>query len=279
MVQFYPDIWQGMAEWVVNNKADRNIVAVLGVGDIVNYPNATMFSRAVAGWDLIKNAGMIYLPTIGNHDYDGINPALRGVHAYNTYFGAQYFAGKSWYGSNYNTSNENYYIEFSANGNDYLVFSLEIFPRDEVLVWAQEIVNMNHDKKIIVVTHSYLNNDGTRTLSGDPDGTGAYFMDPASNDSQKVWDEFIKVNPEIFLVICGHVGHYPQCNYSTDTNDDGGTVHQLVADYQSVENGGNGYMAILQFQPLLNRIEASVYSDYLKAYAADAAFTMEEEFP
>jgi hypothetical protein len=278
MVESYPEIWEGMAQWVADNKTDRNVIAVIGVGDITSVPSTSQYAEGVKGWDLVKNAGVIYVPAIGNHDYDGGIPKNREATLYNQHFGPPYFSGKSWYGANYNGSNENYYAIFSAHGNDYLAFSLEQFPRDEVLVWAQGIVDANHGKKMILVTHSYLNCDGTRVLFGDSIMTTLLGRDATANDAQMVWDKFIRVNPEIFLVISGHMTGIPKCSYSTDANDAGKAVHQFYVNYQDAANGGNGYMAILRFQPPLGKITATVYSDYLKAYAPGIGFTMDEEF-
>lgn len=89
-------IWQTQNSWVVDNISARNIVAVLGVGDIVSSPSTSAYTNAtVLGYDLIDNSGLPYLPLVGNHDYDNVHG--RTTTLYDNFFGPPRFVGKSWY--------------------------------------------------------------------------------------------------------------------------------------------------------------------------------------
>ena len=51
---------------------------------------------------------------------------------------------------------------------------------------------------------------------------------------------------------------------------EGNIIHQLLADYQDEANGGNGWLRILRFSPLDDKIYVSTYSPYLDSYKTDA---------
>ncbi len=45
----------------------------------------------------------------------------------------------------------------------------------------------------------------------------------------------------------------------TDTFN-GVTVHSILSNYQAYENGGNGWLRIMQFSPSRNRVSVRTYS-------------------
>jgi predicted esterase len=50
----------------------------------------------------------------------------------------------------------------------------------------------------------------------------------------------------------------------------GHTVYQLLADYQSRTNGGNGLLRILEFRPAEDKIYVKTFSPYLNSYESDS---------
>ena len=131
MVRDYPATWEAMAQWVVDHKISNNIQAVIGLGDVTQSHTNSEYTEALLGWNNIKNAGVPYIPIIGNHDYN--NLVIRDASKWNNIFGTAYFSGKSWYGENYNNSTENYYIKLDIGTHKYLIMALELFPRTVVL--------------------------------------------------------------------------------------------------------------------------------------------------
>lgn len=55
----------------------------------------------------------------------------------------------------------------------------------------------------------------------------------------------------------------------TSIGDHGNAVHQVLANYQMKENGGNGWLRIMKFFPKKNKILVTTYSPTLKEYAGD----------
>ncbi|MEM2779860.1 MAG: PKD domain-containing protein [Candidatus Bathyarchaeia archaeon] len=243
--QSYPEIFNNQTEWIVKNKETMNIVFVTHEGDIVENWNV------LAEWQNANNS-MSKLDNIvpwgilpGNHDGAGMD-----LTNYNTYFGYERFSGESWYGGAYQDNNANSYQLFSAAGDDYLIFHFQYAPSDSVLAWANTTIDNYPDRRVIVVTHDYLGTDGSRSTNG-----------------EAIWQKFVKPHADqVFLVICGHAAAETM---RTDTVD-GHVVYQLLANYQSRSNGGNGWLRVLTFSPLEDKIYVKTYSPYLNSYEKDS---------
>lgn len=276
-------MFTAQTEWVAKNKDKENIKAVIGLGDIVNNyvrPIHEEWKDADLAYRILDLAGVPYAPTLGNHDYDdamGGGIAQRVVKSYNNYFGPSRLAGYPWFGGNYpEGSNENFYITFTSGTRSYLVIALEMYPRNAALEWAQGVVDAHPDKEVIIATHIYLNVKGKRIVIGSGGG-----LPPDSNDGEEMWAKLVKVNKNVFMVLCGHVapteGTYTMGRRS-DVGDHGNLIHQVLSDYQgTINNGGNGYMRIMKFRPSKKIIEVKTYSPYLNAYQTDDTnqFTLE----
>jgi hypothetical protein len=64
-------------------------------------------------------------------------------------------------------------------------------------------------------------------------------------------------------------GHYPGEGRRTDLNDCGMPVHQVLMDYQSRANGGDGWLRYFTFKPSENKIYAYTYSPTRSAFEID----------
>jgi len=255
-------IWQAQNSWVVNNLSTLNIVAVLGVGDIVNSPSVAGYSNATTiGYDLIDNSGLPYLPLVGNHDYDNLH--LRTTSIYDAFFGPTRFTSKSWYlGGHPAGSNANLAIKFDADSRKYLILGLEFFPQESTVIWAQGVIDANPDREVIVVTHAYLTKEGTLYQDSDTYGPALYGL-TQDYSGQELWDNFIKLNPSIFLVIGGHDICSPNNAHLISSGTTGNIVSQIQCNYQCHPNGGDGYILLLNIKPAQKVIEVTPYSTNL----------------
>ena len=252
-------VWQKQNQWVVNNKTTLNIVAVLGVGDIVNEPSDTAYTTATEnGYNLIDKAGIPYLSIVGNHDYPNFDLSQRDSSKYDQYFGPFRYAGKQWYLGGYPAqSNANMAIAFDVGSRKYLVIGLEVFPRFPVVSWAESVINANPDREVILVTHAYLKTDGTRYVAND---AGA---DPNTTyTGQGLWDGFIKSNSRIFMVLGGHDICSPTDAYLINTGTNNNPVRQIFTNHQCYPD--NGSVLLLKFKPSSGIIEAIPYSTNLE---------------
>lgn len=260
-------------DWIKHSSEDLDIAMVAHVGDIVQ----TDYDRE---WEIADRAfGQIddsvpYILSTGNHDmgFEWIGSGGKSRTAatretkINRYFPPSRFQDKEWYGGCYDNSSENYYCTFRRAGMKFLVVSLEFVPRDEVLTWASEVVSTHPDHRCIVITHWYLKADGKR-FTNNPYGV-------RGNNAEQMWDKFVSRHKNIFMVLCGHVLGESRIE---SIGLEGNTVYQILADYQGMDNGGNGYLRIFKFIPGKDIIEVKTYSPVLDKFitTGESQFTIQ----
>lgn len=265
--------------------------------------------KAREAYQLISDAGLPFGVAPGNHDYDamwsveGYQPDystipererpfvaaigtlhVGGLDNFRSVFGddTAFFNDKPWYVASYNGGTSSAQV-FTAGGYEFLHIALEMQPGDEVLRWADSVIETHKGKPTIISTHDYLNTQGQRVANplvdlaaADPDG---------NNGPQQMWDKLFSQHSQIFLVLCGH--QHGQ-NYRQDDNTYGQPVHQVLADYQDrgqagLDEGqpldpmmqkpvgiGDGWFRLMTFD--LNKqtphISVKTYSSYYKKYSA-----------
>ena len=257
--QIYPWLFDNQTQWIVDNAEELNIVFVTHLGDLVDsYGNITQWEYANSSMSkLDDNVRWAVLP--GNHD--GYYGEPNDLANYNNYFGYERFSGKSWYGGTYKTGdNTNSYQLFSAGGDDYLILHLQYDPSDTILAWANNVIENYPTRRVIISTHDYIN--------------WWWMSNFRSNIGEKIWQKLVKPHADqIFLVLCGHVDVE---DHRTETVNEH-AVHQVVTDYQESPNGGNGWLKILEFSPLQDKIFVKTYSPYLGELRSDpnSMFTLD----
>ena len=145
-----------------------------------------------------------------------------------------------------------------GGAGQWLVIALEFGPRDTVLAWADGIVKRYADTPAMVVTHAYLYDDDHRyDRVAHPDQRwnphnypiGDDHRTPgAANDGEEIWQKLVLGNSNIRFVLSGHVLN-TGVGRLTSTRADGTVVHQILANYQNYNNGGDGYLRLLRFFP------------------------------
>jgi hypothetical protein len=260
--QFAPDMMLRQTQWIAANRSSMRIQAVLGLGDIVNDgASDTQQANADRAIRVLGGAGIPYLLAIGNHDYDGGDPgaAKRLASGFNKWWGPARYANKSYYrGQHPAGSNENFYGLLSIYGKQFLVMVLEYVPRTESIDWATSIIKNNPDKSVIVVTHSFLFNDGTRVDRCDTQDLNR------DNDGDETWAR-LKQYPNVIMVLNGHITT-GQAAHRSDVGTNGNLVNQVYSDYQ-IENNGNGWLRIMTIHPDSNSIHVQTYSPVLGQYS------------
>jgi hypothetical protein len=222
-------------------------------GDITN--NNSEQQWEVADKALSALDGVVpYCLVPGNHDTGG----ARETTLLDEHFPPSRFEGKPWYGGRFEENTiKNAYYTFEAAGMKFLVVCLEFEPRDEVLEWANKVVAEHEDSKAIVVTHCYMNCDDTRIG-----------REPGGNAGEDMWAKFVSKHENIVLVLSGHVCG-DGAGRLTSEGEHGNKVHQLLADYQWMENGGNGWLRVMTFVPDENKVVVTTYSPLLDSYMED----------
>ena len=270
-----PDLYLSQTQWIVDNREKHNIVCVLHEGDVTNENWKEQWDNADRAMSLLDGA-VPYLIAIGNHDMGPSGNTIgRDSTLFNSTFPVSRFQDQPWYGGHFGDNNDNSYGLFDVSGMKLLVLALEFGPRDEVVEWANRIVEQHSDRQTIVVTHAYLTADNKLLAGAAPGCPHTYPC--GGNDGQELWDKLVSKHPNIFLVLSGHMQGV--AGRLTSTGEHGNTVHQMMANYQFGPNGGDGWLRVLTFVPEEDTIRVSTYSTSRKEEMTDEANTFELPYP
>ncbi|MGM0838335.1 MAG: FIMAH domain-containing protein [Bacillota bacterium] len=270
----HPDIFRGQTQWIADNHEEQKIKHVVHLGDIVNNNTVPEWENASAAMSTLDGV-VPYSVLPGNHDM-GTNGSAntRDTTLYNTYFPVSDFSGTDTFGGVYTAEPNKYdnnYHTFNAGGTDWLVLSLEFGPRDSVLDWANEVVSSHPNHRVIVVTHAYMFSDETRYGAGhswNPHNYGLSSGPGGVNDGGEMWEKFVKLHPNMTMVMNGHVLNDGQGRLVSE-GDHGNKVYQMLSNYQMLPNGGDGFLRLLEINPEKGTINGTSYSPHLDEYKTD----------
>jgi PGF-pre-PGF domain-containing protein len=256
----YPNIFTNQTKWIVELAQTETVAYVIHTGDIVNvWNNETQWQNANNSLNYLDNNSIPYSVVTGNHDNDnGDNNTF-----YDKYFPASRFNSNSWYGGNY-TNNRNHYDLISAGGQDLIILHLGMVDNagqpytDIPTSWANDTLKAYPNHKAILVTHAYMDKDGTYIEYG-----------------QNLYSDLVVQNENVFMVLCGHMH---DSKYQVKTIGDR-KIYEILIDYQGQPNGGNGWLRKYVFSPEVNMIYATTYSPYVKQYntSSNNKFTIESQ--
>ncbi len=240
-------MFKAQTQWIANNRISRNIVFVNQVGDIVNDGSSQIeeWRRADTVMSTLENPlpGIPFSVTIGNHDTIG------GTTLFNQFFGLSRFSGRPYYGGHYGSDNNSNFQLFSAGALNFIAVTIRMNAGTQVLHWADSILKAYPGRRAIVFYHDML------TTGGAWNGLG-----------QTLYDS-LKDNPNLFLISSGHSSGESR---RSDTYN-GNVIYTMMANYQGVTNGGNGWMRVWDFSPAGNVIHVKTYSPYLDQWNTGAS--------
>ncbi len=247
--------FRNRAEWLRAQKSALDLRYALQVGDLVNWGAVapSQFSKASTDIAPLESA-VPWAGAIGNHDTAAVcaggsacpgantNVAVRDTTAYNRAFPVSRF---DQLGGTYEPGKiDNAYHMFSAGGVDWLVLSLELWPRPGAVNWARNVVSTHKDRNVVVITHAYLNSDGSIGQSN-----GGY----GATSPQYLYDNLIRQYPNIKLVFSGHVGNSA---VRTDTGVNGNKILSILQTFHSSTNP----VRIVQIDTAAGTVTSSVYA-------------------
>ncbi|WP_261167023.1 lamin tail domain-containing protein [Microbacterium sp. Marseille-Q6965] len=247
-------------EFLLEQRENLNLQYLIHNGDIVNvHTQPHQWANADAAYRMLDEAGLPYGVLAGNHDVGGFDADYA---QYSQFFGEARFSGNPWYGGSYK-DNRGHYDLVSVGGVDFLFLYMGWpTPNDEAantedIAWMNEVIRQYPERKVWLNLHEYMLTTG---------GLGPF--------PQRVFDEVVKTNPNVFAVSSGH---YHDAYTRTDEIDDDGdgaadrTVYSMLFDYQGLPEGGQGYLRLAHFDNDGGRIVFRTYSPSLDDFDSDDA--------
>ena len=266
----YPATYLAQTNWIVANQQDRNIAAVLHLGDITN-------NNAPAEWENAAKAMRVldgklpYTLVPGNHDYSEGGHCVDRTTRLNDYFSAKQFRGMPGFGGTYDQEPdrlENSYSYFTAEGRNFLVLALEFGPRRDVVRWANEVVAAHRDRAAILVTHAFVYYDDTRydwkkygdkqTWNPHNYGIAKATADDVA-DGEELWNGLVSRHENFILTLNGHVLRDGLGRLSSKTPG-GRDVNQVLVNFQMKPKGGDGWLRLLEFRDDRKTVQVYDYS-------------------
>lgn len=281
-----------MMAWVEENIDSLNIKMLLCPGDLVEQNDR--INRGISGnqsgakqWEFVAktfdrlNGKVPYITATGNHDYSYDTNGHKKSRFKEFFPIDKNFLNRKMITQNTLNSEGEETIENAAfemvtpHGEKYLFLTIEFAPRDTVVSWAKNVVDMEEyrNHKVVLLTHEYMNAKAKRT-SGEMKVTcfNPYAINgfitkrkqviSDANRGEALWEKLINTSPNLQLVLCGHISGE---SFRTDKNRSGKTVNQMLFDAQSeggghYGNGGDGWLRILEFYPDKKTVKVKTFS-------------------
>ena len=293
-------IWEkaygDITRWIASNADDRKIEYVAHTGDIIENnirtPADEAMMREVTGefevssrqQQILDAAGVPNQVIAGNHDNRSGTEDGPGA-LYNQYFGPDRYAAldDQWVNAEYGGpwregDNQNNYTLFSAGGLDFVSVGLSYGVTREEAAWADSIFKRYPERNGILLSHDYL------AASTQRDGRDAAYAAP---DGSMLFKTVVEQNPNVFLILAGHV-HGVGTNVKPEVGQIGHGVVELLADYQNYTVSaadlgltdiggyaptdqlrfGASYLRLLQFDVDRSEMIVDTYSPFLGDFGA-----------
>ena len=258
----YPGRMAEMGRWISEERENRNIIYVVQTGDAVE--------NGFSDWqweefDTLYNEfkdNIPYLAIAGNHEV-GIQQK-----SYEAYLKRDYVANIP--PERAFEQGRAVYATFSAGGINFLMLGAGWFAELDAVPWMNEVLQRYSDHVAILLFHGYIAEDGRYTVIG-----------------KEMFESVVKPNPNVRLVLCGHVCGTGYRAEDIDDNGDGipdRRVNAMLYNYQAYyECYETGQLRLLTFDPITHGMTVMTYSPPLNKYYFDyafssAVFTIDEAF-
>ncbi|MCI3922725.1 S-layer homology domain-containing protein [Paenibacillus sp. TRM 82003] len=245
----YPYIYSDIVDWIAEKKDEMKIEYVVHTGDLVDEADKPeQWEVASTNMKVLEDANVPYGVLAGNHDVSGKEGAYD---YYWEHFGEERFKSQPTFGGSYD-NNRGHYDLVSSHGNDYIFVYMGWGIGEEEIEWMNEVIAAHPDRMAILNFHEYLLVSGNR-----------------SPVAENIYQKVVLPNPNVIAALSGH---YHDAELLTDEIDDDGDgvvdrkVYQMLADYQGGEEGGQGYIRLMQFDIDNNKLHMKTYSPYLDDY-------------
>ena len=247
-----PDVFHAETQWIVDNIEKQRILFVSHVGDIVDDNLPEQWKVAREAMDRLHGR-VPYGFSVGNHDMKSDGDCS----LFKKYFPASRFGEFDWYVGEYK-GNANSCQLFSFEGLDFVILHLECNAPDDVLAWADGMLERYASRRAIVTTHMYL---GPRDKPKEPRD---YFDAPKGrmlwakrhgsrgNSPEAMWEKCFRKHANLFMICCGDQSR-TQTMHRTVRGLNDNQVHEVLCDYHE------GSLRVYRFIPSEAKIKAWTY--------------------
>ena len=249
-------VFDSQTGWITKNVDKQNIIFVSHAGDVVDMNNTDQ-------WDVAKtylnrfHGEIPYGISPGNHDMTSNG----NTDLYQDYFPAARFQSFDWYGGEIN-NNTNSYQLLSSNGVDIIIMHIACNAPDNVIDWANQVLDEHQERFAIVTTHMFL---GPRDR---PIQDVDYFDAPKGimrwhktygdkgNSAEQLWNKCFKKHENIRMIISGDQSR-SNAIHSKYIGEKGNVVHALLSDYSATEGGA---IRLYRFIPTKDQIQVFTFN-------------------
>lgn len=238
----YPNTYEKITKYIVDNIKDKKIVYGIHTGDIVdNSEDKTQWENAEKAMKILDKAGFPYGVVSGNHD---VGHVAKDYSSFYNYYGSSRFSNKSSFGGSPN-NNRDHYDLVTHNDQKFIIIYLGWSIEADTISWANSLLEKYRDYKAIIATHGYMSQRGSFVEQG-----------------REINEKIVEPNKNVFLVLCGHYGG-AVCNVKSSN---GRTYYEMLANYQFNPEGGKGYIRHLYFDSKNDLMYVNTYSPLLNDY-------------
>ena len=246
----YTDALESMGRWIVDEREERNILYVVQTGDAVeNGFSDWQWKNYDTCYNQFKDV-LPYFGIAGNHE-TGMKR-----HSYEGYLARE----------NVSAIPRRYsfergraaYATFHAGGIDFLILGAGWDSEQMAVDWMNDVLKTHPNSVAILLFHGYIQTNGTYTVVG-----------------KKMFEQVVKPNPNVRLVLCGHVLGTSVRFEDVDDNADGTADRRVTALMYNYQDAGQdcGQLRLLTFNPVQHSMRVLTYSPYHKRYYRDYTYS------
>ena len=177
------------------------------------------------------------------------------------------FEGFDWYGGCFvspsgiparSGNNANSVQLFEVSSIKFVALHLECNAPDDVLDWANSVLQKHSNRRAIITTHMSLgplekpkkSRDFYDAIKGRMEWIKCHGT--RGNTPQQMWDKCFRKHKNLFMVCCGDQSR-TQAMRKSSVTEHGNIIHELLSDY-----GVNG-LRVMRFVPTNNLIEVRTW--------------------
>ncbi|MDU1862927.1 MAG: LamG-like jellyroll fold domain-containing protein [Propionibacterium sp.] len=238
-----PNPYDCQTQWIVDHTADYHIAMTHHLGDVCDQSgegHEDQYVVADRAMKILDDAKVSYSVIPGNHD------VADDFHYYRTWFPKDRQAHSPSFREMGPSGMSNWH-EFTIAGVPMMAVNVPWGSDGADLDWAESVLNAHPTVPTIITTHQIID------IS--PDGTAL-----STSFGQRLWDRLINHHNQVFLTVNGH--HHGATNRIV-TNAAGQPVFQQLLDYQMAYQGGNGLMALMEFDFTHNQLCQTAFSPWV----------------